>query len=696
VADPRVADVQARLAAGDASGARTLADAMLADSSLGMPDRFGALVLRSRAHEAQGDLPNAIVDLEGALAIDATQARIWNELGFLSADAGMNERAITAFEHATRSDPGYARAWNNLGNALRAAGRGADAVQASERAVAADPNYALGWSNLGALKRDTGDDSGAEIALRRALTLEPNQRGALVTLAGLLRDRSDLAAAGELFARARELDPRDATAALLLAGTLAERDDLAGARAAYAQAEASDPRMLRALFGRWLTLPMVPADATAVAQARAAFSDGLSMLEREAPLRAATLSAERALDEMRWSNFLLAYQGEDDKPLQARYAGVVREVVKARAPDWLRPLSPRVRAGSRTKVGFLSTFLRDSTAGRYFESWIADLPRGDFEVFLYHLLPGIDPLARRLTERADHLRHCPGWRPSQLAPRVRADTLDVLVYPELGMGAVPFALAALRLAPLQCAGWGHPVTTGHPTIDVFFSSAAMEPPDGASHYTERLVTLPGIGTRYHAPQMPADATRERMGLPPRGPLLLCPQSLFKIHPDNDALFARLLRELPQASLVCFEGRDPQLSTQYQSRLAKAGIAADRVRIVSQCAHDDFLRINTMCDVMVDTLHWSGGNTSLDALACALPIVTLPGRFMRGRQSAGMLRLMGIDELVARDADDYVQIVARLVGDSGWRDAISARIRDGQARVFDDPAPTAAIAEFLRR
>ena len=64
--------------------------------------------------------------------------------------------------------------------------------------------------------------------------------------------------------------------------------------------------------------------------------------------------------------------------------------------------------------------------------------------------------------------------------------------------------------------------------------------------------------------------------------------------------------------------------------------------------------------MVDTLHWSGGNTSLDALACALPIVTLPGRFMRGRQSAGMLRLMGIDELVARDADDYVRIVARLV------------------------------------
>jgi len=130
MADPRLASVQARLAAGDAGGARALADAMLGDSGLAMPDRTGALVLRSRAHEALGDLPNAIVDLEGALAIDATQARLWNELGLLCADAGMNERAVTAFEHATRSDPGYARAWNNLGNALRAAGRSADAVYA--------------------------------------------------------------------------------------------------------------------------------------------------------------------------------------------------------------------------------------------------------------------------------------------------------------------------------------------------------------------------------------------------------------------------------------------------------------------------------------------------------------------------------------------------------------------------------------
>ena len=694
--DPRIASLQGRLAAGDAAGARALADSLIADSAIAMTDRFGALVLRSRANEALRDLPMAIVDLDGALALDPSQSRVWNELGLLCADAGQNDRAIDAFEHATRADPRFARAWNNLGNALRAAGRVADAVRAGERAVDADPVYTLAWANLGALKRDAGDDDGAERALRRALALDANQRGAQLTLAGLLRERSDLGAAAQLFERAAELDPRDANAAFQLAGARAERDDLSGARAAYAEAERRDPRMLRALFGRTLTLPMVPADSAAVAQARAAFVDGLASVERECPQRAMALSPDRLLDELRWSNFLLAYQGGDDRSLQARYAGIVHGLLHARAPQWLRPLAARVRTGSRVKVGFVSTFFRDGTAGRYFEHWLTDLPRDEFEVFAYHLLPGIDVLAARIAARADHFRHCPWWRPSQVAPRIRADALDVLVYPELGMGAVPFALAALRLAPLQCAAWGHPVTTGHPTIDVFLSSAAMEPADATSHYTEKLVALPGIGTRYRAPEAPADATRERCGLPADVPLLLCPQSLFKIHPDNDALFARVLDAAPAAMLVGFEGRDTGLTARYRMRLAGAGVPAHRLLLLPQCAHHDFLRINAVCDAMLDTLHWSGGNTSLDALACGLPIVTLPGTFMRGRQSAGMLRLMGIDELVAQDAADYVRIVVRLLDDNAWRESISSRIRAAQARIFDDPAPIAALAEFLKR
>jgi CRISPR-associated protein Csy1 len=267
------------------------------------------------------------------------------------------------------------------------------------------------------------------------------------------------------------------------------------------------------------------------------------------------------------------------------------------------------------------------------------------------------------------------------------------------MDATSFVLAGLRLAPVQWVAWGHPVTTGHATIDAFLTPGAMEPADGDAHYVERLVRLPGIGTDYPRGVSPAAATRARFGLPEDVPLLLCPQSLFKIHPDNDALFARVLAAVPDARLVTFAGRHPTLTAKYAARLAAACAAAGvdlgpRHLTLPQCGHDDYLRINAVCDLMLDTLRWSGGNTTLDALAAGLPPVTQPGRFMRGRQSAAMLRAAGLDELVVADDDAYVATVARLARDGEERRALAGRIAAAGACWFDDPAPVAALADYL--
>ncbi len=694
-----VAAIQARLAAGDAAGAQALADRLLRAPALPAEARATALWLRARAHEALGAPAAAIADLEAAATLTPADARIWNELGVLRTIAGQPGAAAAAFEHAVAIDPRSARAWNNLGNSLRTAGRLADAASAFTEAVAVKPDYTLALTNLAAAQRDLGDDAAAQASLERALAIDPRHPGALLALGALARHQGSLDRAAALFARAAQADPKDAKPCLQLASTLAERDDLPMARQLYAEALARDPTQIRALLGAQLTLPMVPASGAEVAAARAGFEAGLAALESSLPPVVRGLAAATVLDGLPWSNFLLAYQGGDDRPLQARYAALVGAALEAAAPAWRAPLPAHARGDRRLRVGFASYFFRDGTAGRYFEHWITDLDPASFEVTLYHMHPGADALFERLRARADTVRLCPRWPVSRIAPAIRDDALDALVYTELGMEATTFALAALRLAPLQCAAWGHPVTTGHPTIDVFFSSGAMEPQDGDAHYTERLIRLPGIGTRYAQPVPPADADRGRFGLPAAAFLFLCPQSLFKIHPDNDALYARVLAAAPAAHLVLFEGRHPASTAKFRRRLetalARAGVAPEgRIHVLPQCGHDDYLRVNRVCDAMLDTLHWSGGNTSLDAIACGLPLVTLPGRFMRGRQSAGMLRLMGVEELIARDAGHYVDLATRLAGDAAWRAACSARIVAGKALLFDRGEPTAALAAFL--
>ena len=691
--------IEARLAARDAAGARLAADALLAQGELPTAERIAALKLRARAHEALADFRAAIADLEGVLALAPDDARASNDLGIAYADAGEPERALKAFERATRLDPAYARGWNNYGNALREAGRPERAADAFARAVAADAGYALAWANLGATRRELGDDAGAEAALTRAISLRPTQPAAVYTLAGLRRDQGRFDDAAALYREAARLNPRDANTLYFLGWTLAESDDIEGAQREFGGALERDPGLLRAAIGRHLILPKVSPTAQAIAVARSRYRAGVEALFDELPRRADKLSPDRTIDELRWSNFFLAYQGEDDRELQSEYARLVHTVIAARAPVWLESKFQRAERGSRIRIGFASSFFRDCTAGRYFERWITDLPRDRFEVFVYDLHPTGDALTKRLAERADVFRHGARWRPSRLARLIRDDALQILVYPELGMDATVFALALLRLAPVQCAAWGHPVTTGLPTIDTFFSCASMEPPESDSHYTETLIRLPGIGTRYEMPRVPDGADRARLGLPAGVPLLICPQSLFKIHPDDDRRIARVLAAAPSARLVMFVGRHASLTATFSARLrsacAAAGVDLDaRLHLLAQCGHDDYLRINACCDAMLDTSRWSGGNTALDALACALPIVALPGRFMRGRQSMAMLRQMDAAELIARDDDDYVAIAARLVAESGWREELRAKIRDGRAAVFDDKAPMAALADAL--
>ncbi|HEX5628333.1 MAG TPA: hypothetical protein VFX72_02080, partial [Usitatibacteraceae bacterium] len=489
--------------------------------------------------------------------------------------------------------------------------------------------------------------------------------------------------------RACELAPKDAEPARLLAYVLKRLNRPDEARDVARGILVRDPGDLQAAVVEALALPAVPDSIEALARAREAYAKGLdSLVAREAVF--ATDAAQ--VLKLQSENFHLASQGGNDRDLQAKYAGLLARLGALAEPRYYEPRPRRRLAkGARLRVGLLSGFFRDCTAGKYFRSWAAGLDRSRFEVFVYYTAYVRDAFSEGLAKEIEHHRHIVDTVP-RIADVVLADALDVLVFPEVGMDTSGYLLAGMRLAPVQCAGWGHPVTTGQGAIDWYLTCGAMEPEGAESHYTERLQRLPGIGTRYARPGPASSKSRDELGLP-EGTLYLCPQSLFKVHPDNDALYASVLAADPAGRLVFVEDQDPPLTRDFRARLAKA-LPIERTHVVPRSGHADSLRLNGLCDVMLDTLHWSGGNTSLDALAMGLPVVTLPGAFMRGRQSAGMLCLAGVPELVAKDTEDYVRLATRLGTDKAWRREVAERLEAGVPRLFDDPAPVVALSAFL--
>jgi predicted O-linked N-acetylglucosamine transferase (SPINDLY family)/thioredoxin-like negative regulator of GroEL len=491
--------------------------------------------------------------------------------------------------------------------------------------------------------------------------------------------------------------PGDAAALFALGDDLAGASDIVNAVGAYRLAGKAldDGRRspgLRATLAAQLALPAVYRDLADIDAHRARYAGNLAALDAELPPQRID-DAEKSLRQLAWSNFYLAYQGRDDRDLQQRYGTWLSRIAPRFAGITHR--SSRSRPGGVARIALVGSIFRRCTAGSYFASWVRLLAGMGYEVSVYQLGPAFDDLTDAIAATA-HVLHRVDDGIDALARELHVQDFDLILYPEIGMDMRVLPLAALRLARRQACAWGHPTTTGLPSIDAFFSCAAMEPENAQDHYSESLRLLPGLGTDYTRPDPPAPASRAELGLPDGRHLYLLPQSLFKMHPDNDAVMTQIVAKDPAAQLVLFRGEGGAAFAPYRHRIDAAfraeGLDPDRhLLFLPMGGRERFLQINRQCDVMVDTLHWSGGNTSLDALTCALPLVTCPGKLMRSRQSSAMLLGMALDELVVETPAMLAAAAVEIACDPAKRAALSRRIDAALPTLFD----TSELAEALR-
>jgi len=282
--------------------------------------------------------------------------------------------------------------------------------------------------------------------------------------------------------------------------------------------------------------------------------------------------------------------------------------------------------------------------------------------------------------------------------KIAEHSLAILFYPDIGMDSITYFLAFSRLATVQCVTWGHPVTTGIPNMDYFISSENLEPPAAQEHYSERLVLLKHLPAYYYRPAPPEQVfSRQKFGLPEDCNLYVCPQAIFKFHPDFDPALAEILRRDPRALLVFLEGSYKHFTKQVWERFkCTFPGSVDRVRFLSFMPHNDFLSLLMLADALMDPPHFGGGNTTYESFALARPIVTWPGPFMRGRVTLACCKQTGVTDCVANDAQSYIEIALRLANDKPWRDEVRDKIRAKADLLFEDMEAVRELEHFFEK
>jgi predicted O-linked N-acetylglucosamine transferase (SPINDLY family) len=635
------------------------------------PDQFECLHYLGVSHLQGGRPAEALPLLERALRLGANDASLQANVGLALSSLGRAEEALRCFDKALRLRPGMPEALNNKGWALRAQGRLDEALACFDQALRAAPALAELHHRRGLVLSALQRFDDALAAFDRAIALRPGDadahgnRGTLLTLLGRAAE------ARAALARARELAPASMTA-----------------------------RMKHAVA--WL--PLVREAGEALEPARGNFEAelGAMLADAEAGPVGQPDEAVGAAQP-----FYIAYQARNNVAPLSLYGALCTRLMA----QWERAQPPASAPASvvdgRVRVGIVSSqVFAHSVWQAIVRGWVCELDRSRFHVSVFHLGRTQDGETALARERAEAFvegeRNLAAW-----VDAIRGARLDVLLYPELGMDALTPKLAALRLAPVQAASWGHPETTGLPTIDHYLSAERFESAQAAAHYSEALVRLPGLGCCVEpAAVLPAaqaaDVDLATLGVAPGATLFVCGGTPFKYAPEHDDALVRIAQALPSAQFLFFSNAQAApLSARLMGRLhaafAQAGLDP-RAHLVLAPWLDRarFFGVLAQARVFLDTIGFSGFNTVMQAIECGLPVVTQRGEFLRGRLGSGLLEHLGLGDLVTEGDDAYVALALRLARDPQAHAAVRERLAAARPRMYGDREPIRALEREMLR
>jgi predicted O-linked N-acetylglucosamine transferase (SPINDLY family) len=621
------------------------------------PRQVDALNNLGIIYQAQGKLREAADCYEQGLRIQPDVPEMYLNVGTLYDRLGMTAEAIRYFQRALQLKPDFATAYNNLAAILIGQLRYDEAHNLLEHCLRLKPTYAEAWNNRGSIEQMRGRFTAAIPYFQEAIKYSPAYLDALTNLASAQRSIGDLPAAEASFARAMELDGRD------------------GLR-------------IKAAF----PLPPVLQSQAQIDPLRQRLKENLGHLAAQ------KLHVTDPIKELGHNHFYLAYHGLDDREFNVQIAELQRRACPAlsfTAPHCQAPVHVEPRRPIR--IGIVSSHLFMHSVGRLMGGIIAQLSRAQFHVTVVRLPSPSDDWSREIDASADAVLQT-SWQLETAQQEIAQQKFDILLYADLGMDVLSYFLAFARLAPLQCVTWGHPVTTGISTIDYFLSAGSLEPEDGPQHYSEKLVLLSAPPTYLRPFEfLPSEESRADFGLEPTDHVYVCAQSLFKFHPEFDSMLARILEQDPRGKLVLIGTREPAWQESLLARFRQTMPNAwTRVHFVPRQTTNGLARLMQLADVVLDTTHFSGGLTTLEAFYVNQPVVTLPGRFMRGRVTYAYYRQMEMDDCVARDVADYVRLALRMANDRPWREQMQALVRERQVRLYENIGVVRELEEFLAK
>ncbi len=453
--------------------------------------------------------------------------------------------------------------------------------------------------------------------------------------------------------------------------------------ASYAKASSLSPLSAALFLNQFFLFPSIPLSGEEINECRLRCLEGL---EKAESLPKLVLSVEHPIVP---HTFSLAYHNQNDRGILERYSKLMKRLSHPIIQSIIsKSKNQKIKCfgSDKIRIGFLSKYFSAHSNLLAFEGVIRHLNRDRFQVILIHI-EGVNKDSSHLSISSacdevvyltDDLYTC--------YINLHSLSLDILYFTDLGMTPYDFFIPYFRSAPLQLTGWGIPHTSGSDDIDFYISAEGAEPEDAQSHYTERLIELPGglpccfLCDDGQLPSVP----REYFFLPQNVKLIGCLQSLHKLHPDFDFVLEAIAQENPDAIFIFVENDIPECTRRFLARLeSHAPSVREQLLFLKTMSRAEYHGLCSCMDILLDPIYYGSGITFFEASLAGAIVVTLEGDYLRSRTVASGYRKMGLENPpIAITIDEYVKISTELLNDDSKRQSLQHDIRSKRNRIFN--------------
>ena len=633
------------------------------------PDDVATLSLLGKLELKAGRFAQAAGWLERAVQLSPSSVDYCN-LGVAYFRQHALERAVAALERALEVDANNVDAIWNLGLVLLARGETERGLPLLTRAAELRPESQAFQLTLGNVLLAAEEVEHAVRYFRQALALEPasfelSQR----VLATLVRSER-LVEAEELARWLLSGDQHRAERHIAVGRVLTKQHKFSEAVATFEQALALDPKNTA------VTTPLVEALATL-----GRVDETVTELERALAIDP-TLSAQHST-----LVFQLGFSSRYDALAQLAAARHWSDRHAAPLIAKRRPHPHEQSPERRLRIGYVSPDFRRHVQRLFTIPVLAHHDHTAHEIVCYSSVKAPDAYTQRIQALSDEWHEVARLDDSQLAQKIREDRIDVLIDLTMHMTHNRLRVFAENPAPVQIAWLAYPGTTGVDGMDYRITDPFLDPPGAPLPYSEQSLWLPRTFWCY-GPDRDEGTVSE---LPQRraGHITFgCLNNFMKVSRATLELWARVLNANADSKLLMLAPGDARDFV--RSVLQRNGVRPERLQFVDFQSREDYLRTYDRIDIALDTLPYPGHTTSLDAYWMGVPVVTLVGDTVVGRAGLSLASNLGLEDWVAYDAAEFVQIATGFARDPSHLSELRAGLRQRLQR-----SPLMDAASFTR-